>query len=91
MLVGLVRSPLIVTALVPLVAPVKPPVTVGADQLYKVPAGTTPLVPSIGVILNATPLQLTVVIAVIIPTGLMVTVTVNGVAVPQLTILGVTI
>ena len=67
--------PLIFTAFVPAVPPVNPPVTVGADQLYKVPAGTTPFVPLVGVTVNNTPLQLTPVIAVTLATGLIVTVT----------------
>ena len=67
-----------------------PPVTPGTLQLYKVPTGITPFVPFVGVTTKPTPLQVTVVIAVIIPAGLMVTVTVNGVAAPQFTVLGVT-
>ena len=83
--------PLILTALVPLIPPVNPPVTPGALQLYKVPAGITPLTPSVGVILKNTPLQLTVVIALTIPAGLIVTVTVNADAYPQLAVYGVTV
>ena len=67
--------PLIFTAFVPVVPPVNPPVTTGALQLYKVPAGTTPFVPLVGVTVNNTPLQLTPVIAVTLATGLIVTVT----------------
>ncbi len=77
MLVGLVKLPLINDAFVPLKPPVKPPVTDGANQLYNVPAGTIPLVLFTGLTLNVTPLQLTVVIAVITAVGLIVTVTVN--------------
>ena len=75
---GLVRLPPIVAELVALAPPVNPPVTPGVDQLYKVPDGTIPLVMLVGVTLNATPLQLTVLIAVITAVGLIVTVTVNA-------------
>ena len=78
-----------VLELVALAPPVKPPVTTGTDHVYKVPAGTIPLVPLVGVTLKATPLQLTVVIAVITAVGLIVTVKVNGVADPQLLVDGV--
>ncbi len=74
---GLVKLPLINDAFVPLSPPVMPPVTVGADQLYNVPAGTIPFVPSVGLTVKLTPLQLTVVIAVITAVGFIVTVTVN--------------
>ncbi len=87
---GLVNVPLIILAFVALNPPVIPPVTVGADQLYKVPSGTIPLVLLAGLTVNNTPLQLTVVIAVITAVGLMVTVTVN-VAPVQLPDSGVTI
>ena len=85
----MVRLPPIVAEFVALAPPVKPPVTVGTDHVYSVPAGTIPLVPLVGVTLKATPLQLTVVIAVITAVGLMLTVTVNGVDGPQLTVLGI--
>ena len=87
----MVRLPPIVAELVALAPPVNPPVTIGTDHVYNVPAGTMPLVPLVGVTLNATPLQLTVVIAVITAVGLIVTVTVNGVAGPQLLVDGVMI
>ena len=67
------------------------PVTVGALQLYKVPAGTIPFVPFVGVTVNNTPLQVTPVIAVTLAVGLTVTVTVNVVPTPQLTVVGVTV
>ena len=73
------------------VAPPVKPVPVGADQLYKVPLGTTPLVTSVGVTVKATPLHVVVLIGVMIACGLILTVTVNGVDGPQLTVLGVTI
>ncbi len=89
-LVGFVKLPLINDAFVALNPPVIPPVTVGASQLYNVPAGTMPFVPSVGLTVNATPLQLTVVIAVTTAVGLTVTVTVN-VAPVQLPDNGVTV
>ena len=70
--------------------PVIPPVTDGALQLYVVPAGTTPLVPFIGVTVNATPLHTVAVIAVIEGCGVTVTVTVN-VLPAQLPDVGVTV
>jgi hypothetical protein len=73
----LVRLPLIIAAFVALDKPVIPPVTVGTDQLYKVPAGTIPFVRFTGLTVNNTPLQLTVVNALITAVGLIVTVTVN--------------
>ena len=73
------------------IPPVIPPVTLGADQLYKVPDGTIPFVEFTGVTLKNTPLQLTAVIAVITAVGFKVTVTVNVEPVPQLTLVGVTI
>jgi hypothetical protein len=91
MLVVFVNVPLIVfTALACVNPPVKP-VPVGAVQVYKVPAGTTPLVPSVGVTLKSTPLHVVVLIGVMMPTGLIVTVTVNVAFAPQLTVVGVTI
>ena len=77
LLVGLFKVPVILIAPLPLVPPVSPPVTLGALQLYRVPAGTMPLVPLVGVNVNDTPLQLTVVIWLITAVGLIVTVTVN--------------
>ena len=90
-LVGLNRLPVITDTAVALAPPVSPPVTDGVDQLYVVPAGTIPLIPSVGVTVNDTPLQVTVVIAVITAVGLIVTVTVKVVPIPQLTMFGVTI
>ena len=57
--------------------PVMVPVTTGADQLYNVPMGTIPLIRSVGVTVNVTPLQLTVHMAVITAVRLIITVTVN--------------
>ena len=70
---------MILVAPVPEAPPVNPPLTVGADQLYVVPAGTTPFVVFTGVELKATPLQTVLVIAVIAGDGFTVTVKVNGV------------
>ena len=68
-----------------------PPVTIGTDQLYVVPAGTIPLVILTGVTENNTPSQLTAVIAVIEATGFTVTVNTNDAPTPQLTEVGVTV
>ena len=68
--------PLILPALVPDNPPVKP-VPVGTDQLYVVPAGTMPLVPLDGVVLNTVPVHTVVLILVIAATGFIFTVTVN--------------
>ena len=72
------------------VPPVIPPVTTGADQLYVVPAGTTPFTPLVGVAVNNTPLHVTVVIAVTEAIGFRVTVTWNAVPVHPL-VSGVTV
>ena len=89
-MVGLVRAPPMVAELVALAPPVKPPVTIGTDQVYKVPAGTIPLVPFTGVTVKLMPVQLTVLIAVTAATGLTVTVNWN-VAPVQLPVNGVTV
>ncbi len=57
-----------------LIPPVRPPVTVGITQLYKVPAGTIPFIALAGVKLNETPLQITALNGLIAATGLTVTV-----------------
>ena len=75
----------------PITPPVIPPVTVGADQLYNVPAGTIPFVAFVGDTVNNTPLQETAVIAVIADTGVTLTVTVKLAPAPQLTVVGVTV
>ena len=89
-IVGLVRLPLIFELLVPDNPPVTPPVTVGADHEYKVPTGTIPLTPSVGVIEKVMPLQALKRISVTIGLGVRFTVTVNGVPV-QFPETGVTI
>ena len=68
---------MILVAPVPETPPVNPPLTVGADQLYVVPAGTTPFVVFTGVELKAIPLQTVLVIAVIEGFGLIVIVSVK--------------
>ena len=83
--------PLILLCGVICVAPPVKPVPVGAVHVYNVPAGTTPFVTSVGVTVNCTPVQVVVLIGVMIPTGLTVTVTVNGAPGPQATVLGVMI
>ena len=70
--------------------PVMLPVVAGTDQLYVVPAGTMPLIISVGVTVNNTPLQLTVLIAVTAGVGLIVTVN-EKLAPKQLPVTGVTI
>jgi|SRR5476651_1486619 len=73
------------------VAPPVKPAPVGAVHVYKVPEGITPLITSVGVTVKVTPLHVVVLIGVTIACGLMLTVTVNGVDGPQLTVLGVMI
>ena len=90
LLVGLFKVPVILIAPLPLVPPVSPPVTLGALQLYRVPAGTMPLVPFVGVTVNDTPLQLTVVICVITAVGFRLTVKLNELPI-QLPVTGVMI
>jgi hypothetical protein len=68
-----------------------PPVTVGALQLYVVPAGTIPFVPFVGVALNNAPLQLVAVIALITAVGFTVTVKVNVPFAPHNGVVGVII
>jgi hypothetical protein len=70
--------------------PVKP-TPVGVVQVYKVPAGTIPLLPLVGLTVKPTPEHVVFVIADITAVGLIVTVIVNGVAAPQITVLGITI
>ena len=83
--------PLIFETPVACAAPPVKPVPVGAVQVNVVPAGITPFIPFVGVKLKVNPVQIVVLIDVIVATGLIVTVTVNVDAVPQLTIVGVTI
>ena len=83
--------PLINDAPLPVVPPVNPPVTIGALQVYVVPAGTIPFVPFTGLTVKPTPLQVVVVIAVITAVGLIVTTTVKVALAPQFTVVGVTI
>ena len=89
--VGLLKVPVITVAPLPVVPPVNPPVTLGALQLYVVPAGTIPFVTFVGVALNCTPLQVIAVIAVITAVGFIVTVKVNVAFTPHKADVGVTI
>ena len=82
--------PLILDAPLPVVPPVKPPVTAGADQLYVVLDGTIPLVELTGVTVKPVPPQVVAVIALISGFGFTVTVTVK-VAPVQLPNNGVTV
>jgi hypothetical protein len=75
--VGLVNVPVTLAAPAPVVPPVSPPVTIGALQLYVVPAGTIPFVPFTGELVNNTPLHVVAVIALIAGVGFTVTVNVN--------------
>lgn len=81
--------PLIAKAPLPGPPPVNP-VPAGADQLYVVPAGIKPSIPSAGVTENELPLQIISVIGDMAGFGLTVTVTVNDVPV-QLPDNGVTV
>jgi hypothetical protein len=76
-LVILVKVPVITLTPLTCVTPPVKPVPVGADQVYKVPSGITPLVTSVGVTLKVPPLHIVAVIGVILANGLIVTVTVN--------------
>jgi hypothetical protein len=71
----------------PLIEAVNP----GADHLYNVPAGTIPLVPLVGVMLNGAPLQVTAVIALMSAMGLNVTITEKGALEIQLVVEGETV
>jgi hypothetical protein len=89
--VRLSNDPYTVVILLLMVAPpVTLPVNVGAFQLYLVNNGTIPFVPSVGVTTNATPLHVTVVIAVTSGVGFNVTVTVKFVPKHPAAVLGVT-
>ena len=73
--VGFVNVPVIVDAPLPVPPPVNPPVTLGALQLYNVPAGTIPFVPLVGVTPKLTPLHDVAVIALMYAAGFRFTVT----------------
>ena len=63
----------------PAAPPVKPPVTVGLDQLYVVPVGITSVpAPSVNVNVNASLLHATADLAEIIAFGLIVATTVKS-------------
>ena len=71
--------------------PARLPVVDGAAHVNVVPAGKIPLVRSVGVTVNITPLHVTVLIGVISVVGLTVTVSVNDEPFPQSVEVGVTI
>jgi hypothetical protein len=87
--VGLVKVPLML-APEPATPPVRPPVTIGAAQLYVMPGGTTPLVIFKGVIVNALSLQTIEEIGVIAGLGFTVTSIVKSAPI-QLPEVGVTV
>jgi hypothetical protein len=91
MFVGFANVPVKMLAPLPVVPPVMPPVTVGALQLYVVPAGTIPFVPFVGVALNCTPPHVVAVIALITAVGFTVTVKVNVPFAPHNGVVGVII
>ena len=53
------------------------PVPVGDNHVYSVPEGIVPLIPFVGVTINAIPLQVVAVILFTMAIGLTVTVSVN--------------
>ena len=79
------------TTFVPLAPPVIVALYVGTFQVYNVFAGTMPSTSFVGVTTKATPLHVTVLIAVISGVGFSVTITVNGVSSPQFTEVGITL
>ncbi len=81
---------IVVTLFVAEAPPVTVPENVGSFQLYKLLIGTIPFVTLVGVTTNATPLHVTVVIAVTSGVGLSVTITVNA-APTQLLDCGITV
>ena len=90
MFVGLDSVPVMLLWALPEAPPVRPPVTVGADQLYVVPDGTIPFVSLTGVEVKPVPPQVTLVILFTYGRGFTVTVTVK-VAPGQLPDNGVTV
>jgi hypothetical protein len=82
---------IVVTLFVADAPPVTVPVNVGILQLYKLLFGTMPFVSLVGVTTNATPLHVTVVIAVTSGVGFNVTVKVKLAPVQPEAVLGVTI
>ena len=76
---GFDKVPPIVASAFPAAPPVKPPVTVGVDQVYVVPVGiTSEFTPSASVKINASLLHAAVDFAVIIAFGLIVATTVKS-------------
>jgi hypothetical protein len=70
--------------------PVMVPVEVGSDQLYKVPSGTVPCIPLVGVTMKPTPLQVLVEIPTIFGLGLKFTTTEKAAPSPQMGVVGIT-
>ena len=86
----LIRLPVILVAFVA-VAPPEKPEPVGNAQVYLVPIGIIPLVPSVGVNVKVNPAQIVVVIGLIAATGFTVTVSVKLAPLLQAVVLGVTV
>ena len=82
---------IVVTLFVADAPPVTVPVNVGTFQLYKLLIGTMPFVTLLGVTTYATPLQVTVVIAVTSGVGFNVTVKVKLAPTQPAAVLGVTV
>ena len=88
----LLSVPVIILTLLPAIAPVSDGVlVVGVPQLYSVFTGTIPLVISVGLMVNCTPLQVTVDMALICGLGLIYTVKVNALLLGQLASDGITV
>ncbi len=67
----------------PLAPPVKPPVTVGVDQLYVVPAGTMPSMPFTGIEVKPTPPHVVATMLLIVGSRFTVTTTVKAVPIHE--------
>ena len=89
MLLVLCNVPLMIDTPLADEPPLIEPVVVGVDHVNVVPAGTIPLATFVGVTLKVTPLQVTLLIAVIAGVGLILTVTLNTKPVQPL-VVGVT-
>ena len=87
----MVGVPEIKVKLVPFTSPVIAAFVTVYVQVYVVFAGTRPSVVCVGETVNATPLQVTLVIGLIAAVGLTVTVKVKGLLDPQKVVVGVTI
>ena len=73
----LVKLPVILLKEVPEAKPEIFGTALGADQVYKVPNGTIPFIPSVGVALKVVPVQATAVIELITADGFTVITTLN--------------